>query len=181
MKFNSLRFSLLCLFICCTTHAAFADWKLFKTNEFHALYPHTPDYDSEIVKSDVGDLKLKMYMYDASKDSLDDNYVYGVISTEYPDSLINSAFKDKLANLFRNSIDGAVTNVKGKLLSEKEITLDGYPGREIRINYPEGSALIKMRLYLVRNKMFILQTISDMKKEENPSVVKFLDSFGLVK
>jgi hypothetical protein len=69
--------------------------------------------------------------------------------------------------------------VHGKLLSEKIIQINGFPGREARIDFRDGLAVITMRAYLVKNKMYILQTITETKKDFNKSIGKFMDSFKL--
>jgi hypothetical protein len=81
--------------------------------------------------------------------------------------------------MFRSAIDGAVESVKGKLLTEKNITLDKYQGREIKVDYDNGAAFIRMRLYIVKNKMYILQTITYAAKDNNASINEFLNSFQL--
>jgi hypothetical protein len=101
------------------------------------------------------------------------------ITSEYPDSLINSGKTELLPQFFRNSIDGAVRNVQGKLLSEKNITINGFPGREVRVDYQNGTAIIKMDFYLVHNEMIMLQTITEPSKENNASELKFYASFKL--
>lgn len=55
---------------------------------------------------------MEINIFDASKTKGDDNLVYGLVTSEYPDSLIHSDNKEILPTFFRNSTDGAVTNVK---------------------------------------------------------------------
>ena len=117
-------------------------------------------------------------MYDASQ-LKEDNLLYGAIDSEYPDSLVNSDKSEILPKLFRGSIDGAVRNVNGVLLSENVMNYKGFPGREVRIDYNKGQAIIKMRLLLVHNKMIILQTITETSKDGNNASLHFLNSFQL--
>ena len=158
-----------------------ADWYTFKEDGFKIDFPEKPTTETQSVPSAIGDLKMKMYMVDASEKKDAENMVYMVITTFYPDTLVNSDKKDMLENLFRSSIDGAVQNVQGKLLSEKRIELNGFPGRDIKVDYQEGVAILRMRMYLVKNKMYILQVITETAKESNKSIDRFLDSFGLNK
>jgi uncharacterized lipoprotein YehR (DUF1307 family) len=76
-------------------------------------------------------------------------------------------------------INGAVKNINGKLLSEKETVFKTYPGREIKIDYGEGSAIVTMKMILVQNKIFALQTISFYGKENNSNATKFYSSFDI--
>ena len=103
----------------------------------------------------------------------------GIISTEYPSGTAHSDNKAALPEIFEGSVNGAVANVAGKLLSDQAIEINGYPGREFRIDFQDGLAVIKMRSYLVKNKMFILQTICDPKKEGNAAAERFFASFKL--
>ena len=100
--------------------------------------------------------------------------------TTYPDTLIHSDFTDQIESFFRSAIDGAVSNVQGKLLSENSITMGAYPGRAIKVDYMNGLAIINMRFYLVQNNMYMLETISETSKDDNISIKRFFDSFELL-
>lgn len=157
------------------------DWFLFASKGFSMKFPFKPGSEQRVVNSAIGELNMSINMYDASGNKNDSNLVYGLIYTEYPDSLINSDKKEILDDLFRNSINGSVTSVSGKLLSEKIAEIDGFPGREVRIDFQDGMAIIRMRLYLVKNTMYILQTICETKKDNNKSIDRFMNSFKLIR
>lgn len=165
-------------FVLTTSFVLQADWFLLDDPSYSILFPKKPEVQIQNVNSAAGELKMFINMYDGSKDN-DENFLYGIITTDYPDSLINSDKKEKLDDFFKASVDGAVKNVQGKLLSQKVIELNGFPGREVRVDFQNGLAIIMMRSYLVHNKMFILQTITETKKEGNASALKFYDSFKL--
>lgn len=158
------------------------NWILFESVDygFKVEFPKEPTPNPQTVNSEIGMLKMNIFMYDASKDKKDNNLVYMVNSTEYPDTLINSNKTEELDNFFRNSIDGAVNSVHGEILSERVITLNEFPGREARIDFQNGKAVITMRLYLVKNQLYIIQTITETKKDFNLSIKKFFDSFELL-
>lgn len=156
------------------------DWILFEGIGFKMLFPERPAAQTETIKSAVGELKMHIYMYEVADTARDENLLYGLFQTDYPDSLISSYKKDNLESFFRNSIDGAAKNGRGKILSETIIELDGYPGREVRIDFQQGLAVIRMRFYLVKNRLFILQTITITKKDFNKSIDRFMNSFKLV-
>lgn len=99
----------------------------------------------------------------------------------HPDSLINSDKKEILADVFKNAVNGAVETAHGKLLNEMIIEFKGYPGREIRIDFQNGTAVITMRLYLIKNKMYMLETITVTDKDFNTSIKKFMNSFDLLR
>jgi len=160
--------------------ATIGDWFLFDSKEFSIEFPKQPAASSQNINTAIGDLKMDIFMYDASKDG-DENFLYGLITSEYPDSLINSKKVEILPTFFRNSIDGTVKDVQGKLLSEKVIEINGFPGREVKVDFQNGLAVIKMRMYLINNKMIVSQTITETSRDNNPGVLKFHDSFKLKK
>jgi len=158
------------------------DWIPFTSHGFTASFPKKPDADSQLIASPLGQLRFNTFMYDASEDSTDENLVYTVITTKYPDSLVKEAQKPAFVKgLFDGAIKGAVKNVKGKLLSQKEISFEGYPGREMKIDFQDGLAIIRMRIYMVNTWMYTLQTITYTGKDENKSIYRFMDSFKLLK
>jgi hypothetical protein len=155
-----------------------AEWYTYQNAEMSIEFPKEPELTSQAVPTAVGDIEMKIASFQGSKDG-DINLAYVLISSNYPDSLINSGKKEMLSEFFRNSIDGAVANVKGKLLSEKEIMLNGFPGREVRVDYGDGLAIILFRMYLVGNRGYFIQTISETAKEGNESALRFQNSFKL--
>lgn len=157
------------------------NWVLFETKSCQIYFPKKPTDHPKILNTAFGELKFNVYMYEVADNENDDNFVYALSEVEYPDSVINSDKKDLIDKFFRGSIDGVVNNVHGKLLSEFIIQFDGYPGREIDIDCKNGLAIIKMRFYLVKNKMYMMQTLTDTKKDFNKSIMKFMDSFRLKK
>jgi hypothetical protein len=156
-----------------------ADWVLCETKNCMVLFPGKPTATTQMVSSAIGPLKLDINLYEVPRGSQDDNFIYLLNETAYPDSLVSSDKKEILDNFFSRAIDGAVSRVHGKLLTEKAIALGKYPGREIRINFQQGRAVIKMRMYLVKSILFMLETITDPKFDGNKSIDRFMDSFQL--
>ena len=70
--------------------------------------------------------------------------------------------------------------VGGKLISEKTIAYGLFPGKEIRLDYENGLAEIKCRLYLVKNTLYALKVTSATQKRENKARDFFLNSFKLL-
>lgn len=178
-KLKSLAAVLSLLFISFGFTTA-SQWEMYEVADFKAKFPSKPNYETQVVNSAVGNLTMHIHMLDASSSGTDENLVYGIITTEYPDSIIDTNNPELLADMYRSAIDGAVANVKGKLLSETSITLAGkHGGKEVKVDYGEGMAFIKMRLFIIKNKMYILQTITLAEKDNNASINEFLNSFQL--
>ncbi len=179
MKNTTLAFLIGCLFLLATSFALVGDWVLVEAADFSIEFPAAPIEEEQNMESAIGVLKLYVRMYEVLEIEKDDNYAYGIITTEYPVGTIHSDSTQTLQKVFDGAVNGSVENVKGKLLSQKVVKINGFPGREFRIDFQDGLATIKMKAFLVKNKMFILQTITDPKKEGNPSAERFLGSFKL--
>jgi hypothetical protein len=151
---------------------------VYENAQISITFPKKPEITTQSVPTAVGDINMNIASYDASKNG-DGNFAFSFISSVYPDSLINSNKKELLQGFFRNSIDGAIKNVDGKLISESEIELNGFPGREVKIDYGNGLAIIFLRLYLVKNNVYFVQTITQTAKDGNADVRKFHQSFKL--
>ena len=177
---NSLLFALFLLGAFAFTKSD--KWYQFKSKPFGFKidFPEKPTEQTRTVNTEAGEGKLTIYMFDASKAKADDNLVYMIVCGENPDSTINSDNKD-LSGYFKKSVEGAVNGVHGKLLVETVISLDGFPGREIRVDFKDGLAVIKMRMYLIHNKLYMLETITETSQDFNKSINKFMDSFKLIK
>lgn len=134
--------------------------------------PEKPKEQQQLIDTDKGQLLMNLYMYQSANTEAD-NLVYYAMHTEYPSDLVNSNYTNKVPELFKNAINGAVGNVNGVLLSEKDIALNGYLGKEIEISYQNGSAIITMRQYLTVNKTYILQVICTEEKRKNASITFF--------
>jgi len=75
--------------------------------------------------------------------------------------------------------DGAVKNVKGKLLSEKQIKLDRYPGRELLIE-PRQGVYIHQRIFMVEDRLIQAVAVSP-SKEATEDIARFFNSVKLSK
>ena len=172
------------ILFCISVHLGYSqssEWINFKSPEgdYSILFPEQPSANHQNIDSDIGELKMNIFMYQANDSNADDNILYGITSTAFPKDYLVDPTEDELKEFFRGSIDGAVNNVQGKLISEKIVTFEGYPGREFKIDYRDGLAFIFMRAYLVENTMYMLQTITVPSKDSNKSIYRFMDSFSL--
>ena len=179
MKPTKTIFALCTLCLLFTSFRLLNDWILYQTKHCSIYFPSKPSFETEDMNSAVGKLKIDMYMYEVPDSVADDNHLYALYETEYPENSISSDRKEKQDDFFRGAIDGSAKNVNGKILSEKKIELEGYPGHEVRIDFKDGLAVIRMRYYLVKNRLFMLQIFTETKKEQNKSIDRFMDSFKL--
>lgn len=155
------------------------NWEKYKSEEleFIAYYPQEPKRTVQKVSTAVGELDMHMIMY--APESGDDNAVYSVIRSDYPEEQFKDADDEYNAKVLDGAVEGAVSNVNGFLVFDHEVKFNGYPGRSIKIRIQGG--LIYINAYLVNNAMFITQVICLEDKDSNESIYRFLNSFELIK
>lgn len=158
------------------------DWKEFSPSKSDCavLMPGEPEMREKLLNSDLGEIKLILYMYQPPKDGSDPNVAYAVSYMDYPADRITSDSSQLIKAFFDNARDGAIRSIQGKLLTEEIIKYKQYPGREQRIDFRNGMAVIKYRHYLVKNRLYSLQVITPTENNFNKSINKFLDSFKLL-
>jgi hypothetical protein len=147
-------------------------WKNFKSAscKCSATFPGAPTEKRQKVPTEqVGDLEAVMYLLETP----DKTGAYLMMYNDYPKDKTKNADPQKVLNGAR---DGAAAKIKGKVLSEKKITINGQPGRELEI---EGGALKYYARIVLSNKTRLYQAIVVMQKDKaKPADVrKFLDSF----
>lgn len=82
-----------------------------------------------------------------------------------------------------NSRDGAVSSVGGTLVSDSETSLQGHPGRELRIEgaVEQGQELVvHSRMFLVRNRLYQVMVIVPSTQALTADMEGFLGSFKLL-
>lgn len=155
------------------------EWTIVATESCKIYFPGKPTDRSGMVSTANGDLNVNIYSYNASNVA-EDNLAYILTETEYPDSLINSDNKDKLDAFFKNSIDGIANNFHGKLVSESKTEIKGFPGRQVKLGIQQGKSIMTIRLYLVKNRMYMLEIVTAADKDYNTSINKFMNSFEII-
>jgi hypothetical protein len=161
------------------------DWFMFESKEFgfKMEFPGEPTLKPQEFPSPtgLGTLTMNAFVYDPGKKK-DLNLIYMASCTDYPDSINSDKLsKEELQKFYQTTIEGLLHNLHGKLLSEKVVTIDGYSGREIRIDFKDGMAVITARLYLVKNKRYLMETIAKTRDDFNVSIKRFMESFELLK
>ena len=129
--------------------------QVFPAGEFLSQieFPKEPSVSVQTVNTKAGPIDMHINMLDLSKTDEDSNMIYLSSFAQYPDSLVHSDRKEQLADFFKETLDGLVSSIDGEILSKKDIKIDSYPGKEVKINFQEmnlghGS--------FVQKKMFVM-------------------------
>jgi len=151
------------------TEESFGIWNEFNS-ERHGFTVDFPSRPEEI--REIGQGKIASFETETEKAH------YGVMRMTFPSLLDRRQLNVLGERLFAESFDAKTT----KLISEKNLCLDGMPGKELV--YEEAGKMFFTRFYILEQKLFML-SVSLPKAEYTKNfdywAMKFLDSFGAKK
>jgi hypothetical protein len=152
-----------------------AAWKAFtsEAGRFSVLLPRTPRQTTQTVDTGVGAVDEHAFTV------MHGSITYLVSYGDYPQNVLA---RNPQAALDAFG-DGAVASMEGKLLSERAISTNGHLGRELEIRLADdsGAAIVRLRIYVVGNRLYTVYTLAPEERASSPNVEKFLDSFKLVR
>jgi len=155
-------------------------WIMIATENCKIYFPHQPTDQTGTVNTAKGDLKVNIYSYKVAASAKDENLAYALTVTEYPDSVVLSQNQEQTDAFFSASISGMLNNFHGKLVGESKTTIQGFPGRQVKLNLQHGGAIMNIHLFLVKNRMYMLETITKADKAPNNSIKRFMSSFEII-
>jgi hypothetical protein len=169
------RFSLTFVVLALVAGTASADeWKEFvsKTGRCAVTMAGTPTETKQTFDTDAGPVEATLYMLEA-----DNGFVaYLMGFNDFPAELVA---KSDPQTMLDGARDGAVRNVGGKLIEEKKISIEGHPGRYLKVSAEDN--LVFARVYLVKNRLYQALVVFPTKTLRQGDVDKFLTSFRLTK
>ena len=130
---------------------------------FSALMPVAPEYSTSPVNTVLGTITMHSYQ------ALSGNYLYQVSIGDYP--IVPSNPRATLDGVR----DGVVKN--GRLLEEKEVSVNGYPGRTVKIE--KDNWTIYDRFFLVKNRLYQVMFVMPKSNLTPAAATVFLNSFQL--
>lgn len=102
---------------------------------------------------------------------------YWVVYIDYPEAAVRQRGVEQL---LKEARDGSVDNVRGRLLKERGIVAEGYPGKEIEYEGEDPAEdLYRSRMYLVKQRLYIL-LVTVPRNGPSEHAEKFLNSFKLL-
>ena len=173
-KFSDLSFAIAIvtlLSVACSDSVP--TWKTFISpqGDFSIAFPGSHNETKKTMRTQAGNIDIKMLIHESG------SITYMAAFSEYPSGLSESVTTDKILDGAR---DGGVANVRGKLLDEMQIDLNGHPGREIKVAAAGGAATIRARFYLVGNRLYQCQVITKNENAYSTSANRFLNSLKLL-
>jgi hypothetical protein len=150
-------------------------WKDFspKGVHFRVKMPDLPKESARTVETPKGTVNLSLYVVEKN------GVGYVVVRSVLPPAAVAGSPKTVLDE----ARDDGVKNSGGTLKEEKEIELDGHPGREMILELPDsrirGGGIYRTRIYLVGRTHYQVIAASSKAKDQPRQVAAFLESFKL--
>lgn len=156
-----------------TTTTSSSSWETITEDGFSLSMPGKPSKSDDTVASAAGPLALRMYTLSEGYEGFITGY------TEYPDMVFTASEPEELMD---GAQRGAITNVQGEVTSQRRITVNGHPGREIIGTSPSKNIGFTARVILARPRMYMLvYTQYDKTKPMSADGKRFIDSFQITK
>ena len=134
-------------------------------------FPGTPKSSTQDVDTRAG--SVRMYM---SEFSTNDDTIFLSIYSIYPENSLSTDTQKALSS----ARDGGVNNVKGKLRSERRLSVGGAPATRVVIDIPESNQTGVALIVLSGNRLYQAITVVPAGQETSADVMRFIDSFALV-
>lgn len=171
------------ILVATSSYRTIYDWYTYTSAEgkFKVMMPAAPEEQTQKVPSAIGELTMYMAMLQAEDESAD-NLLYMTAYCEYPSDKVSSDMpKETLDKFFKGAAEGSAGKMNGKVLSIEESTYKNFPVRNVVASMEvQGMKFMAVqRMILVKNKFYMLQTLSTEGKEKNDNAKKFFDSFTL--
>ncbi len=151
------------------------DWTEFSPEgaRFAVKMPGVPKENTQSIDTPSGNVKITLYGIES------DGTAFMVMVSELPPDTLKKNVKE----LLDEARDKGVQNSRGTLREEKEIELNGFPGREMVLDLPEsrmrGGGIYRGRIYLVGRLHYQAISLVPKPKAKSDVMGAFLDSFRL--
>lgn len=157
------------------------DWFKYDDKDCEILFPKIPVNDTIVRETSIGTVTFYRHILTSKEQKKDSTLAYELIKSEYPptETELKNPTKEIAESLFKGAISSSLKQVNGKLISEKEVDLGDYYGKEVKISFDNNTKLITMRCYLAKSKVYAIETISPLDKGINSSSTIFLSSFKI--
>ncbi|HSL55603.1 MAG TPA: DUF2092 domain-containing protein [Pyrinomonadaceae bacterium] len=149
-----------------------AVWTEFRSEDgrFSILMPEKPVSSASTMDTPQG--RIEQHMFIASQSPL----MCMVAYSDFP----KQAMIDKdVDGFFEGVRDQFIRQVGGKLASQSSLSLDGYPGREVKVHMYGGE--LRLRMFLIGDRFYLLTLtkFAPFIESDVQTVNKFFGSFKL--
>lgn len=150
-------------------------WQNFTSSpgRFAVQMPGTPKAENSAVDTAAGKLNVSTFTVAADGGAT----AFIVSFTDYPAGLVAKGDPTKILIGAR---DGQLSRLKGKVSSDRVISINGYPGRDVSFA-GANNVSARCKMFLVRNRLYQVLALSQNTPAPTASFARFVDSFKLTK
>jgi hypothetical protein len=168
-----LLLSLACFVLGCLQAPVASDWKKVSPADqaFTIQFPAEPKQQDRDVKTPAGTVSVKVYYLEPT-DGKPGYFLSWSMHGDSPGPPVN------LQTRLTRARAAALATTKGKLVSEKKITLSNHPGLDLLIATEKGNFL-HTRIYAVENRLYEIFLVGRRDQVTGAQAQRFLLSFRL--
>lgn len=172
LRFSSALVLIVLLLTACGSKSEPTEF-INEEGNFSVMSPFSLEESSQTVDTAAGPIEIHFFMAD------DGNSAFMVGYSDYPAEIVDINDPNDMLD---GAAEGATANINGTLVSQNNITLDGYPGRELALEgtFDNFNASAKARIYLVGNRLYQVLVISSEGNITTEDMDAFLQSFKLL-
>lgn len=162
----AFAFLLLCGFI--------PAWEEFTSEEggFTVMMPKTPTHETSEIPTAIG--PVTMHTFSASNNN---KWAYMVIYSDYDAESVSAADP---STMLEGARDGVMKQLGGKIVIDRDLTIGGYPGKEVEVVTSDKQFRCRARLFLVDNRLYQVIAVVPGKAKLTKDAEKFLESFKIM-
>lgn len=148
-------------------------WETVNEDGITVEMPGKPNKQSQDIPTGTGKASGQMFTLDKGSEA------YILAYHEFPAALTNLNIDPQV--LLKGASDGAVNNIDGKVVSQRDITNGSYPGKEIvGSGSKEGKEIeFTIRLYWAKPRLVQTLYLAEKGKTNQKNATKFLDSLKI--
>jgi hypothetical protein len=169
-KLVALAFPILVLLACSSLTQK---WETVSEDGITVEMPGKPNKQSQDVPTGTGKASGQMFTLDKGSEA------YILAYHEFPQAMTNLNIDPQV--LLKGASDGAVQNIDGNVVSQRDITNGSYPGKEIvGSGSKEGKEIeFTIRLYWAKPRLVQTLYLAEKGKTNQKNATKFLDSLKI--
>lgn len=142
-------------------------------------FPGEPKEDVKIVDAQDGKQTMLLQTYQPAVQG--ENLMYMAAETVYTRDVLAAGDSTALADFYAQTIKASVRAVNGGLISVDDVSYADNPGKEYRASLYEGKALLVYRVFLIGRHLYAFGVITANGNANNPDLLRFLDSFKVLR
>ncbi len=151
------------------------EWVLFSPSDgkFKLRLPQQPKLERHNTQTQAGPVELSLFTAMGGS-----GVAYQIGYSDFPEARLAQQPPDQV---LRGAQEGAVRNVGGKLLSERQLRVHGHPAREYSVEVVKQGMTLSYwgRIVLVAARLYQLQMIGLVGQVKDAERERFFDSFEL--